>query len=588
MLVTIKSVAHTGLHWLNTVSHSVTAKIQTTFRTFSLMLIITLGTFFAILLGVWQYNIVDDMTIFRPRTPLGDMNLNKGCGTTDQTPPILLNSINSTSKTERFEENISAETRLFYECSIQTHTNQSVSYDMAFLEFNDQGILREPQQWEALKRHLKEKENITALLFVHGWRNDAHIGSEDVSRFHTMLSLTANYARQRNPQSKTIGIFIGWRGRIIDEKNDRLHTYPLLNALAIPTILSRKPRSDSLAKPIGEKILEIEKLVKGENLDQQHNKLIILGHSLGGNIIIRGLSEKLVERISQHCSNQETRGVGDLIVLLNPASEARNFFDVQKAAFAHPSIEGSSPSVVSLTASHYYDELSNSRTHWDTAVGEYFPIAQRILTLDTGKPQDIQSIGNFLPTIITSSEVVTTRKYGVSHEIEIDESAGVATTYSLAGKASNVGIFPTCPPESSFMEWQKQAIKDLHTSSGVGWDAAFINSEKDFRVSFPRPDQKCSIKVNIRHGAVRNRCRSDSTEQTVCRNAAADSGLVLNPTQHVSIPNIGPAWSLVWNTAAHDDTIKEHDGYLSHTLWCALNRFALDKPEPKNNQGEKK
>ena len=536
----------------------------------------------AVIIAAWSLfagNNIDQAKAYRHLIPLVGSDPIKKCGALNNSIPVVAHPLQTNSTITRLREPIKNSVNTSYDCAIQHHINQSTAYDLAFLEFNDDGHLIEPAQWKALEKHLKEQQNVNVLLFVHGWRNDAHIGSQDVERFHTMLSLTANYSQQENRKlSKTIGIFIGWQGRLIDEHSDSndhersSFRAKVLDKLAIPTILSRKPRSDAIAKPIGLKILEIENIVKGKPSDKSNNKLIIFGHSLGGNIVIKGLSDTLVERIANPLPNGNIRGVGDLVVLINPASQARNFFAIQQAAFAHKSLNPISPIVVSMTAARYMGKVIAKVDTWDKPVGEYLPLAHRVLTLFTGQPEDIQSIGNYLPMKVlqgSPSVTVSVAKLGLSHEIETNVGANITTTYQLAGATK--GEFPRCPVDTPFMGWQKTAAEKHAPTYGVGWDT---------HVRFKSPSDKHTVTVNIRHGTVRNTCRFEKDHDANCESAAKEAGIALEPQQYVQIPNIGPAWSPVWNAAVHPDVIEEHGGYLSHTLWCVVNRFALDRPTP--------
>lgn len=562
---------------------------------------------------------IDDKIVYPHLIPNNEViAANKGCGAPGNAVPTLADpngSISGKHKDE-FAENISADTANFYNCAIQSHINQSVSYTMAFLEFNDQGQLREPLQWKALEHELKSTttQSLTVLVYVHGWRHDAHVGDSDVKRFHTLTSLTANYANQadRNPSkitNKTIGIYIGWRGRVVDEHADHGDANKLHDAMAIPTILSRKPASDSIAKPIGQQILAIEKLVKGDHLDAANRKLIVYGHSLGGNIVIQGLSETLASRIGKPLKDGSIRGVGDLVVLLNPASEARNFTDVQAAAIASKSKAFTSPVVVSLTASKYFDVVARSSSKWDTAVGQHLVWAHRFFSAFLGSPKNIQSIGNFLPITVmqgSPSVVVSSFNTGVSHEIEIDKGPDTKTSYKLAGKPP-VNTHPQCPTEAKFMAWQNAScitathIQTTTTSAQllgptastitatVGWDTALklqIGTDKpkpDSWLKLPNPatDEINPVRVNIRQGVARHICTHQTKDLKLCRDVAEAAGIDVEKDEFVKIPNIGPAWSPVWNAAVHSNVIAEHGGYLSHTLWCVLNRFALDRPDPK-------
>jgi hypothetical protein len=74
---------------------------------------------------------------------------------------------------------------------------------------------------------------------------------------------------------------------------------------------------------------------------------------------------------------------------------------------------------------------------------------------------------------------------------------------------------------------------------------------------------------------VRHACKDKTEDFALYRGAAADAGIDITPDRYVRIPIIGQACMPVWNAAVHSNTIEDHGGYLSHTLWCVSNRFAL-------------
>ena len=528
---------------------------------------------------------------------------------------------------EAARKDISTEGPTPLRCPIQHFKNDDISYDIAFLEFNDLGALRNPAQEKALLDYIGAHPKLNVLVFVHGWRNDASIGVEDVRRFHTMTALSANYAHQRQKfgeeKANTLGIYIGWRGRIIKEPNNEW----LAEKWAAFTILDRKPRSDQLASAIGEKILMIEQEVKGEHHEKLGRKLLIYGHSLGGNIVLKGLSKTLIERIEQAEPGKPIRGVGDLVVLLNPASEASNFEPLQKSVRKHIGIKAEAidtnsylqpggkdcanglflntnnftqeqcllwgtskrlaprqaPILVSLTAAKYFHELSATSADWDRAVGHYFPLMQWMQTWGEVPRNQLNSVGNHLPvrTVQANGEVDLSRPvYGVSHEVELDDSQSKPTTYRLAGNLNKSQSVPACPVEPNFMDWQAAAIEKAG-ARGRGWD-----TEKTKFLVIPHMDAGHQpdppLEVNIRHGAVRKRCVNGRDGQSNARNCtklAEASGIKTLDGQQYQIPILGEAWEPIWNAAVHSNTIQEHGGYLSHTLWCVLNRFTLDKPD---------
>lgn len=491
-------------------------------------------------------------------------------------------------------------------CSIQHFKNQSVNYDIAFLEFDDTGELREPAQQTALNNYLAksvaENEVLTVLLFVHGWRHDAAIGDEDVGHFHTMTSLTANYVAQRPAPTagtaKTLGIYMGWRGKLLREPSPDW----LANGWAALTILNRKPTSDEIALKMGEEILRIEESVKGNDPIKRDQKLIIYGHSLGGNIVLKGLTAKLEERIAAALpGNKPIQGIGDLVVLFNPASEATNFASLQAQSLQHQGVPGQPPVLVSVTAAKYYKELTCESNRWDTAVGLFFPLMQkaRHFCLPTTR-ESLNSIGNHLPVVkvnVGGKALDDVPKLGVSHEIEFDNTQSEPTSYTLAGSRDPKQGVPWCPPEKKFMKWQAVAVAAERGRRGTdGWDnessksgprdsqgKATVNLDSLWLldVKAKSADDPPSVFVNIRHGAARQRCvnnKSGAKSIDLCARVLADSNLPNDPAQHYQIPVLGSPWTPVWNVATHSDVIDEHSGYLSHSLWCVLNRFALDKP----------
>lgn len=512
-------------------------------------------------------------------------------------------------------------------CPVQHFKNRDVSYDIAFLEFNDEGQLRNPAQEKALLEYISAHPRLNVLVFVHGWRNDASIGIEDVRRFHTMTALSANYARQRQKSDEekahTLGIYIGWRGRLFKEPSSEW----LAEKWVALTILNRKPQSDQLAAAIGQKILMIEQEVKGENHVKPNRKLLIYGHSLGGNIVLRGLSETMVKRIEQTETGKPIRGVGDLVILLNPASEASNFEPLQKSIRKHIGIKdeaidtnsylqpsqsdcanglflttnnftredclqsGTSkrlatrqpPILVSLTAARYFHEFPKKSDLWDHAVGQYFPLMQRVRSMGNAPRNQINSVGNHLPVrnARVDGEVdLSVPVFGVSHEVELDDSQFTPTTYRLASNLNKSQRFPVCPVESTFMDWQSVAISKVG-ARGRGWDTEETKSLVLPHVDAGYQSGLDPIVVNIRHGAIRKQCVNDKggpINEDFCTKVAEVSGIKVLDGQRHRIPVLGEAWDPIWNAAVHPNTIEAHGGYLSHTLWCVLNRFVLDKP----------
>ena len=87
--------------------------------------------------------------------------------------------------------------------------------------------------------------------------------------------------------------------------------------------------------------------------------------------------------------------------------------------------------------------------------------------------------------------------------------------------------------------------------------------------------------VAIRYGAARKRCVNDN-DSTInerdCANVAEASGITTLDGQRRRIPVLGEAWDPIRYAAVQSNSIEEHGGCLSRTLWKVLNCFVLDKP----------
>lgn len=227
-----------------------------------------------------------------------------------------------------------------------------------------------PTQFEALKSHLRCKRHKKhfVLAFVHGWRHNAMIGNEDVQRARVFAAYTKSFLEQRceaatkakdkNAEQRFCDVtvtlvYFGWRGNRIDESylfrkfggDPRSYGSKILNAVdvvfSLPTLLTifdRKPVSERVAPSINNALYQIDQLVfnrgdEGQN-QKSLNRMVTFGHSLGGNILAFGMKDELVARIRNHKPTAQIQiapPFGDMVVLINPASEAENWTALQRA-----------------------------------------------------------------------------------------------------------------------------------------------------------------------------------------------------------------------------------------------------------------
>ena len=276
--------------------------------------------------------------------------------------------------------------RTNFACVVQRHTipdyrsldgaPRTLSYNLAFVEFQENGKpfairelcrpkesncedegygpvkLTEKTQLDAVLAALNPAAPNYVMVFVHGWRNDASIGNANVAEFRQYAAHAARFLEDRAgsfsnaPEPIVTAIFVGWRGARTDETwlRRKLGTFgDWMGAFfAVGTLFDRKPVSEAIAPSVLaglraiESRLKISKSIESLNFVPANNpnKMIVFGHSLGGDLLITALSKDLVKKVQLHTPGTYMQPVlGNLVVLINPAAEASKWMDIQRAVW---------------------------------------------------------------------------------------------------------------------------------------------------------------------------------------------------------------------------------------------------------------
>lgn len=201
-------------------------------------------------------------------------------------------------------------------------------------------------QLDALRQHLSTGTHYV-IAFVHGWRHDARIGDGNVADLRLYAAHAARFLRQRCPtdpkacEAKVTAIYIGWRGARVDERGLRETFGDVIGGFfgglsAAATLFDRKPVSEAIAPAAVSALRTIEAALAqpGPGGADRHDKLVVVGHSLGGNMLATGLKDDLLRAVRRHRFGETLPPVlGDLVVLINPASEASKWTAVQRAVW---------------------------------------------------------------------------------------------------------------------------------------------------------------------------------------------------------------------------------------------------------------
>jgi hypothetical protein len=190
------------------------------------------------------------------------------------------------------------------------------------------------------------KEGVNAVVFIHGWKNNAG-DSNNVAGFQRFLEqIYASYATTPDP-APLIGIYIGWRGASTKIGKDLSYW-------------DRTMAATRVAGPhLEEALYRIIRTVKGmPNEIDTSSKLIMIGHSFGGRVLEKAMTSYYESMMLAFDGNHvdgcvtpatsrvqrgtAAAGVGnlagkvvipDLTVLLNeaaPATDAKQFLEFLK------------------------------------------------------------------------------------------------------------------------------------------------------------------------------------------------------------------------------------------------------------------
>ena len=300
------------------------------------------------------------------------------CAWQQNSPTVLADFANSEDKAQ-----LSGKGQAGLECMLQYHVVPTrpnevwyksdrpigpISYHLSFLEFQESGRLAERgidgsvlarSQLEVLEDHLAKQKNNYVLVFIHGWRHDARIGDDNVANARVYAAHAASALDYR---CKTTGkdcdytvtaVYVGWRGARVDERAIEAFADRNLGFLgskisglfklvvggfpAALTLFDRKPISERIAPSVVASLRHVDRLLKRRNLDATvSDRMIVIGHSLGGNILATGLNSAIIRQIRAHKPVETLQPpLGNLIILLNPAAEAWKWTSLQREMREH-------------------------------------------------------------------------------------------------------------------------------------------------------------------------------------------------------------------------------------------------------------
>lgn len=253
-------------------------------------------------------------------------------------------------------------------------------FSVAFLEYCEvesaackaPGQLFAPEQLQAIRQRIETAnaagQATLVAIYVHGWHHNASSEDGNVKYFDHMLARYADaLARAGRPDIGVLGVYVGWRGELIEA-----------SIPSVFTVADRGRAADRIAQ--GSVAADLATIAAAVQAGPASSRLLVTGHSFGGRLVSRALLPRLRE-------SHQPLGDKALIVTLNAAVGADAFYDFYRDP-ARLSPSAGKPTWVNITS---LDDWATKWTYW---------IANRVGNLQPDHPEDNSSgetIGHFGP-----------------------------------------------------------------------------------------------------------------------------------------------------------------------------------------------
>ncbi|HEY6070491.1 MAG TPA: hypothetical protein VIU85_03875 [Chthoniobacterales bacterium] len=231
-------------------------------------------------------------------------------------------------------------------------------YRISFVEFDDHGDFWDRRQLGDAARSIGGSDKPVVLVtYVHGWHHNAKDrppGGKNPGDVQTFRCLLSELAVSESTKNFAVhGVYIGWRGRLIEGPLDYL------------TFLDRKGAATRIAgTPVTETIFELIRQAR----KHPESKTVLIGHSFGALLLEKAVAQAMTARIigdPKPHSQEPFRPPADLILLVNSAAEsiyAKEMTDMFAKIGYRDRDDQNRPLLVSITSKG------------DTATGGWFPI----------------------------------------------------------------------------------------------------------------------------------------------------------------------------------------------------------------------
>ncbi len=245
--------------------------------------------------------------------------------------------------------------------------NKVTRYDLAFIEFGEEGSNRDASQLPFAKKLIEARQNPLVFIFVHGWHHNSSPTDNDVVRFNHALGLLADHI----PTRQVVGIDLGWPG-------ETLHFLGPLNSPF--NYYTRKSAAERLANNYG-CVNAIGTLLQAAHEKGGHS--ILAGHSFGGLVVERAIKASLV---NPSATGENVILRDTLVLMLNPATESILTREIMEEMVARVRYDPAKRAYVLRENGEHFSGaneplVTSITTTNDSATGVLFPFSSWVWTV---------------------------------------------------------------------------------------------------------------------------------------------------------------------------------------------------------------
>ena len=274
-----------------------------------------------------------------------------GCGSTSTTqyrgtfgpvPPIQVSDLEARKDIPDGQGATKCAERLFRDRSIEKFvTPENEEFTIGVIELSDDGHVKDIRQRDEVFRELKRvsrggdvasasSPGAVVVTFVHGWHHRAKVCDENLSCYRRVMEGLVRRKSDRANKGPVFGIYIGWRG----ESAHQLTGFTFFSRKAAAQRVGSLAGRDLLLE-LGQMQRDLDREVREASGGSRYVNMVTVGHSFGGALVYSAMESLSVsEYAGKHgvgypaCKGGEKpvrSGVGDLVVLVNPAFEAKRY-----------------------------------------------------------------------------------------------------------------------------------------------------------------------------------------------------------------------------------------------------------------------